>query len=87
MVSIATTQLSSKGQVVIPEEIRDRLGLRTGSRFVVVAGDGAVIFKVIDTPNLSKFRSLLKEARRRARKAGMKRSDVAGAIKRVRSRG
>ena len=36
MRSVATTKLSSKGQVVIPEEIRVRLGLKTGAEFVVV---------------------------------------------------
>ncbi|NIR47056.1 AbrB/MazE/SpoVT family DNA-binding domain-containing protein [candidate division KSB1 bacterium] len=28
--------MSSKGQVVIPEEIRKRLGLKAGSQFIVV---------------------------------------------------
>src|SRR5438552_4118017 len=37
MSEAATTTLSSKGQVVIPEEIRSRLGLKTGAQFVVVA--------------------------------------------------
>ena len=31
MAGMATTPLSSKGQVVIPEEIRDRLGLKSGA--------------------------------------------------------
>ena len=33
---LATTTMSSKGQVVIPEAIRNRLGLQTGAQFVVV---------------------------------------------------
>ena len=37
MSEAATTTLSSKGQVVIPEEIRVRLGLKTGAQFVVGA--------------------------------------------------
>ena len=36
MTGLATTKMSSKGQVVIPEEIRKRLGLKAGSQFVVV---------------------------------------------------
>ena len=36
MAALATTKMSSKGQVVIPEEIRKRLGLKAGSQFVVV---------------------------------------------------
>lgn len=36
MADAATTILSSKGQVVIPDEIRARLSLKTGAQFVVV---------------------------------------------------
>ncbi|MBW1919868.1 MAG: AbrB/MazE/SpoVT family DNA-binding domain-containing protein [Deltaproteobacteria bacterium] len=31
MFTLATTRMSSKGQAVIPEEIRRRLGLKAGS--------------------------------------------------------
>ncbi len=43
MGSLATTRLSSKGQVVIPEEIRERLGLKEGTQFVVVGERDVVI--------------------------------------------
>jgi AbrB family looped-hinge helix DNA binding protein len=36
MADAGTQKMSSKGQVVIPEEIRDRLGLKAGAQFVVV---------------------------------------------------
>ena len=36
----STTKMSSKGQVVIPEAIRKRLGLNPGVEFVVVAQQG-----------------------------------------------
>ncbi len=87
MVAIATTQLSSKGQVVIPEEIRKRLGLRPGSRFVVVAERGVVIFKTITTPNLAEFDGLVATARRQARKAGLRKGGIKAAVRRVRARG
>ncbi len=87
MVSLATTQLSSKGQVVIPEEIRARLGLKPGSRFVVVAERGVVIFKTIDAPDLAEFDALVALARRQARKARLRRPDVAAAVRRTRGRG
>lgn len=86
MNSPSTTRMSSKGQVVIPEEIRKRLNLSAGSRFVVVGDDDVVILKRIDTPDLSDFDSLIREARRQARLAGLKRSDIREAIARVRSR-
>lgn len=39
MAGYATTKLSSRGQVVIPEEIRISLGLNEGDQFVVI-GEG-----------------------------------------------
>jgi AbrB family looped-hinge helix DNA binding protein len=86
MVELATTKMSSKGQVVIPEEIRKRLGLEAGSLFVVVASKDAVILKTISTPSLEEFDELLKKAQRQARKAGMKQSDIGDAVAEVRSR-
>jgi len=81
---LATTKMSSKGQVVIPEDIRKRLGLEAGSQFVVVAGKDAVILKTISPPSMDEFDGLLREARRQARKAGMKQSDIKDAIAEVR---
>jgi AbrB family looped-hinge helix DNA binding protein len=85
MASIATTKLSSKGQVVIPEEIRKQLGLKEGDQFVVVGKDDAVILKSIKKPDLKEFDSLINKARRQAREAGLKRSDIARAIAKVRT--
>jgi AbrB family looped-hinge helix DNA binding protein len=84
MNQIATTKLSSKGQVVIPEEIRSRLGLETGVQFVVIGEGDVVILKAIHPPDMSEFDSVVKRARRAAKKAGLKRSDVPEAIERVR---
>jgi AbrB family looped-hinge helix DNA binding protein len=85
MVALSTSRLSSKGQVVIPEEIRTRLGLKHGCRFLVVANRGVVMLKVIDAPSPEEFDALVASARREARGAGLKKADVAKAIKRVRS--
>ncbi len=84
MAGVATTKMSSKGQVVIPEGIRKRLGLTTGSQFVVVGEKDTVILKTISTPTLADFDELVSEARRQARQAGMKRSDVVAAIREAR---
>jgi len=81
---LATTKMSSKGQVVIPEEIRKRLGLKAGSQFVVVGEKDVVILKAISPPSMEEFDRLILEVRRQARQACMKRSDITGAIARVR---
>ncbi|MGD9895492.1 MAG: AbrB/MazE/SpoVT family DNA-binding domain-containing protein [Candidatus Methylacidiphilaceae bacterium] len=43
--SFWTTHLSTKGQVVIPEQIRKEFGFRAGDEFVVVAEDDLVFLK------------------------------------------
>ena len=86
MASVETTKMSSKGQVVIPEDIRKRLGLKAGARFVVIGEDDTVILKVIAAPDMSQFNELISRARAQARKAGLKRSDITAAVGRARSR-
>ncbi len=83
---VATTKLSSKGQVVIPEEVRKKLHLKEGDQFVVIGKGDAVILKTISPPSLDEFSDLLKEAQVQAKKAGMKKKDIQESIKRVRAR-
>jgi AbrB family looped-hinge helix DNA binding protein len=86
MTEAATTKLSSKGQVVIPEEIRNRLGLKAGAQFVVIGDRDVVILKAIQTPDLSEFDDIVGRARKAARRAGKRRKDVETAIGAVRRR-
>jgi AbrB family looped-hinge helix DNA binding protein len=87
MSQVATTKLSSKGQVVIPEEIRKRLGLEPGAQFVVVGDGDVVILKTIQAPQMTQFDDLVRQARKAARAAGLKRADIAKAVSEVRKAG
>ena len=84
MSTAATTTLSSKGQVVIPEDIRSRLGLKPGTQFVVIGDRDVVIFKVLEPPTLDHFDALVGRARTAAKKARLKKADVGKAISKVR---
>jgi AbrB family looped-hinge helix DNA binding protein len=86
MPNVATTRMSSKGQVVIPEDIRKQLKLKAGSQFVVVGKKDVVILKAISAPAMEEFNSLLTVARKSAKKAGMKPSDVGRAVAKARGR-
>jgi AbrB family looped-hinge helix DNA binding protein len=86
MVKPATTKLSSRGQVVIPEEIRNRLGLEPGAQFVVVGEGDVVVLKALKPPKMKDFNALLRKARKSAEEAGLKPSDVERAIRDVRSK-
>ena len=86
MESLATTRMSSKGQEVIPEEIRDRLGLKAGTQFVVLGDRDVVILKAISAPSVKEFNDLIGQVRQQARRAGLKKSDVEASVARVRGR-
>jgi AbrB family looped-hinge helix DNA binding protein len=86
MSNLATTRLSSKGQVVIPGIIRRRLGLQAGDQFVVLGEGDTVILKAIVPPDREALLGVLKRARTEARRAGVTRRDVQNTIKAVRRR-
>ncbi len=85
MSNLATTKMSSKGQVVIPENIRKRLKLKTGAQFVVVGDNDVVILKAISPPSMKEFDQLISDARKQAKKVGLKKSDLSAAVSEVRS--
>jgi AbrB family looped-hinge helix DNA binding protein len=82
----ATTKMSSRGQVVIPESVRSEMGLKPGSKFVVLWHDDVVMLKVISPPSLEEFTVLQKRLQQQAQKKGLRRKDIGKAITKVRGR-
>ncbi|MBU1196138.1 MAG: AbrB/MazE/SpoVT family DNA-binding domain-containing protein [Proteobacteria bacterium] len=85
MTNLATTKMSSKGQIVIPEEIRKRLNLKTGAQFVVVGENDVVILKNITPPSIEDFDDLISKAKKAGKHAGLQKADIADSIKKVRN--
>ena len=83
---LSTTRMSSKGQVVIPEEIRKKLNLKEGAQFIIVGNKDVLILKTIVEPALDEFEMLIQEARLQARQAGLKRTDIGNAVAKARVR-
>ena len=86
MAKPATTKLSSRGQVVIPEEIRNRLGLEEGAQFVVVGEGDVVVLKALKPPKMKDVRALLRRAEKSAHEVDLKQSDVERAIREARGK-
>lgn len=84
METLATTRMSSKGQVVIPESIRKRLDLKEGAQFLVVGDADVVILKMVVPPDMNEFDALIKQARQQAREVGLKPKDIASAVAKAR---
>jgi AbrB family looped-hinge helix DNA binding protein len=86
MDNLATTRMSSKGQIVIPETIRKRLNLKAGAQFIVVGEDDVVILKAISAPSMETFDTLIQQARQQAKVAGLKRADIMKAVSKAREK-
>lgn len=86
MDNIDITRLSSRGQVVIPGDIRESMGLEVGTKFVVVAEGDTVILKRIGRPSNKDIDKLFSDSRRFAKKIGLKKSDVEKSIRRARGK-
>lgn len=83
---LTTTRMSSKGQIVIPEELRKAFGWNKGTSFIVVGRPDAIMLQPVTMPDMARFDGLITESRRQAKAAGLRVGDVAAAITRARSK-
>ena len=86
MNTLATTRMSSKGQIVIPDAIRKQMNLKPGVEFIVLGEDDVVILKTITAPGMDEFDGLIKQARQQAKLAGLKRTEISAALTGARGR-
>ena len=86
MRAIATTKMSSRGQVVIPGTLRERLRLTAGTQFVVTGDGDVVVLKKLSPPNMAEFDALVARARKEAKAVKLAKADVATAIGKARRR-
>lgn len=84
MVDVEFTKLSSKGQVVIPQNIRDDLGLKPGTPFAVIEQKDAILLKKIELPKIKTWDEATKPFREAAKKSGFTRKDLDRIIKEAR---
>ena len=85
MSQVEITSLSSKGQVVIPNDIRKELGIVSGAKLLVLTDGNNVLLKPVQVPRMDIFNKLIKESRRIATEKGLKQSDVSKILGKSRS--
>jgi AbrB family looped-hinge helix DNA binding protein len=84
MSAIETASLSSKGQIVIPNAIRNDLKVGAGAKFAVISNGHSILLKRIERPKQEEFDALIQQSRKYARRVGLKKSDWAKALAEVR---
>jgi AbrB family looped-hinge helix DNA binding protein len=77
------TRVSSKGQVVIPGLIRERLGLSDGSRLLVFGEGDTIILKKVGMASQD-TRETLAVVRKKIRELGVSRQDIIREVRSVR---
>jgi len=88
MECIDITSMSSRGQVVIPQRLREKLGFLEGEKFIIMGEDGTLILKKIEKPSkedlIKKLDMLTEKTRKKVEKSGIKESDVPKIIHKIR---
>jgi antitoxin PrlF len=87
MNTLDVTTMSSKGQVVIPTDIRKELGLLTGVKLMVLTDGANLLLKPLQTPKLQTFHALVRRSRHYAKAAGLTKHTLAKALRKVRHAG
>ena len=78
--------MSTKGQVVLPSEMREALSLDAGSKLAVFCEGGTIMLKPISIPSADDFRESLKRAHAWAADNGYSESDIRGIINEARKK-
>jgi len=78
--------MSSRGQVVIPQNVRQEMHLITGAKFVVIGEEDTIILKKIEMPSFKGFDKLLAKTNTFAKEKEITKDDVAVAIKQARKK-
>ena len=86
MEQLEITTLSSKGQIVIPGNIRKELHIEAGSKFTVLTDGENILLKKIDTPEVSDFTALIKKSRSLVKKSGFDKAQLDKVIQNVRKK-
>ena len=85
---VETTKMSSRGQVVIPQDIREEIKAGEGTIFAVLSSDNTIILKKMEIPSkdsiIRDLDEIASEGRKRAEKLGIKESDVPRLIHKMR---
>ena len=87
---LETVRMSSKGQIVIPQAMREELHADEGTLFMAMRNGDTIILKKIETPSkeelIKRLHSMAKEGRARLEARGVKEEDIPGIVERSRRR-
>lgn len=84
MNEIAVTSVSSRGQVVIPNQLRKKIKLSAGSKLLVFTDGSNLLLKPVPSTRIEEFKLLIQQSRKWARTTHLTKSDLSNAIRSAR---
>jgi len=84
MENIEITSVSSRGQIVIPQGLRNKMNIHTGEKFVVIGEENTIVLKKLEVPSFSGIDKLLRKTRDFSKKKRINEEDIESAIKHTR---
>lgn len=85
---LETTKMSSRGQIVIPQDVRDDLKIGEGSILAIFHTNDAIVLKKIETPSkealLRDLRTIAREGRAKLEKKGILEADIPDLVHKTR---
>ena len=70
------TRISSKGQVVIPFEIREKMNLEEGNLLIISDSDNSICMKKIELPKIKSWKEATKPFREAAKRSNFSNDDL-----------
>jgi len=70
------TKISSKGQIVIPRDIREKLRVKEGNLFVVTDQDDSIFLKKIEIPKVKTWKQATKPFKEAAKRSNFTKEDL-----------
>ncbi len=87
MSEVKLTKVSSKGQIVIPQGVREEVGLKEGETLAVMGKEDTILLKRVALPSPKEsFAKLHQWGVDFAKKKGIKETEIQDIIERVRKR-
>ena len=73
---VTITKISSKGQVVIPLEVREKMNLEEGNLLIVSDAGDSICMKKIELPKIKSWNEATKPFREAAKKSNFSKDDL-----------
>lgn len=70
------TKISSKGQIVIPQELREKLKLEEGNLILISDTNNTIFLKKIELPKIKNWEDVTKPFRDAAKKINFSKEDL-----------